>query len=322
MKRGSWFTKLRMTAACGLLFTASAALAQNYPTKPIHLIVGFPPGGGSDTSARVTAAVMEKQLGQSIVVENRPGAGSLIGAQYVAKSDPDGYTIQFGSVSGFHPIFLKEGLDASKAFDAITNLQVGGLIMAGKANAPFSNLQEMVTWSKANPGKLNFGSVAPQADLYMQVFKARTGVSYTSIPYKGDAPIVAALLGGEADIALSNILSVLPQAQAGKMKTLWVSRSLRSSMAPNLPTLAEAGVPGVVWEFYLGLWAPKGTPRAAIQRLNAAGVAAVKEPAIIEQYRKFGADTVGSTPEETLNTFNNEIKFWAEAAKLGNYQPQ
>ena len=322
MQRGTWFTKLKITAACGLLFAASAAVAQNYPTKPIHFTVGFPPGGGSDTSARVSAAAMEKLLGQPIVVENRPGAGSLIGAQYVAKSDADGYNILFGAVSGFHPVFLKEGLDAAKAFDPISNLQVGGLIFAAKPSAPFNNLSEMVAWSKANPGKLNFGSVAPQVDLYMAALKAKTGMDFTIVPYKGDAPVVTALLGGEVDTALSNILSVLPHAATGKMKALYVTRSQRSSMAPNLPTLGEQGVQGVLYEFNLGLWAPKGTPRAAVQRLSTAAVAAMKQPEVVEQFRKFGADAVGSTADDQLRTFNEEIKFWTDAAKLSGYQPQ
>jgi tripartite-type tricarboxylate transporter receptor subunit TctC len=315
-------TILAATAAAGVTLAAGTALAQGYPTRPIHFIVGYPPGGGSDTSARVTAQAMEKILGQSIVVENKPGAGSLVGAQYVQRAEPDGYTILFGNVTAFHPLFLKDGIDAGKAFDPITNLQVGGLIFASKLNAPFNTLQEMLAWSKANPGKLNFASVAPSADLYMAMFKAKTGLDFVGVPYKGDAPIITALLSGEVDVALSNTLAVLPQVQAGKMKAMWVSRSTRSSIAPNLPTLAELGVPGVVWEFYLGLWTPKGTPAAAVQRLQAAGIAAVKQPDIIEVYRKFGADSMGTTAAETLAAFNNEMKFWTEAAKLSNYQPQ
>lgn len=315
-------TKLKFALASGLLLVASSVFAQSYPSKPIRLVVGFPPGGGSDTTARVTGAAMEKTLGQPIIVENKPGAGSLIGAQYVAKADADGYTIMFGNVTAFHPIYYKDGIDASKVFDPIANLQVGGLVFAAKLNAPFNNLREMVAWAKANPGKLTFGSLAPAADMYMGVFKTRAGIDFLSVPYKGDTPLIAALLGGEVDTGLSNTLSVVPQAKAGKMKALWVSRSSRSSVAPDLPTLAELGIPGVNWEFYLGLWAPKGTPRAAIQRLNAAAVAAVKEPSIIEQYSKFGADPAGSTPEEALATFNNDMKFWIEAARLAKYQPQ
>ncbi|HXC39450.1 MAG TPA: tripartite tricarboxylate transporter substrate binding protein [Burkholderiales bacterium] len=313
---------LKIAAACVALFAASAVQAQSYPTKPVHFIVGYPAGGGSDTSARVTAAAMEKTLGQAIVVENKPGAGSLLGASFVARSEPDGYTILFGNATAFHPVFLKEGIDAAKVFDPITNLQVGGLIFAAKLNTPYNNLQELLAWSKANPGKLNFGSLAPSADLYMQMFKARTGLDYLSVPYKGDTPVIAALLSGEVDVALSNTLSVVPQVQGGKMKALWVTRSSRSSIAPTLPTLAELGVPGVVWEFFLGLWTPKGTPPAAVQRLQSSAAAAVKQQDIIDQFRKFGADPVSTTPAETLAAFNNEMKFWTEAAKLANYQPQ
>jgi len=309
-------------AAMVTIFMAGHTIAQTYPAKPIRLQVGFPPGGGSDTSARVVAAAMEKRLGQPIIVENRPGAGSLIAVQYVARSEPDGYTILFGTASGVHPVFMKEGIDVTKEFLPISNLQVGGLILATKAGFPANTIQDLVRWSKANPGKLNFGAIGIQGDLYMQVVKARTGLEYASIPYKGDAPIVTALLGGEVEFALSNILAVLPHIQAGKMGALLITRKQRSSMAPTIPTAAELGIPDVLWEFNLGLWAPKGTPRPVIQRLSTEAIAAARLPEIVEQFRKFGADAVGSTPEEQLRTLEDEIKFWSEAARLANFKPQ
>ena len=168
------------------------------------------------------------------------------------------------------------------------------------------------------------GRVRPASvgELYMAALKPRIGLDYLNVTYKGDADIVKALLSGDVDVGLLNTLVALPQGQAGKVKMIWVTRSQRSSLAPNVPTLAELGVPGVLWEFNLGLWAPKGTPHAVIQRLNTAAVAAAKQPELVEQYRKFGADAVGSTPEEATTTFNNEVKFWTEAAKLANFQPQ
>jgi tripartite-type tricarboxylate transporter receptor subunit TctC len=312
-----------LTFAAALAAAVSgAAFGQAGSGKAIRFIVGYPPGGGTDTSARVTAQIMEKSLEQQVIVENRPGAAGLIGAQFVSRAEPDGSTLHFGTVTSFHPVFLKEGIDASKVLDPISNMQVGGLIFVARANAPFNGLQDMVAWSKANPGKLNYAGNTTVGELYMAALKPRIGLDYLNVTYKGDADIVKALLSGDVDVGLLNTLVALPQGQAGKVKMFWVTRSQRSSLAPSVPTLAELGVPGVLWEFNLGIWGPKGMPRALVQRLNSAAVAAAKQPELIEQYRKFGADAVGSTPEEPITTFNNEVKFWTEAAKLANFTPQ
>jgi tripartite-type tricarboxylate transporter receptor subunit TctC len=314
--------QLKWLSLIGALAFSGLAAAQAYPSKPLRFIVGYAAGGGTDTTARAVAAVMEKSLGQPIIVENRPGAGGLIGAQSVGRADPDGSTVHFGTATSFHPVFVKEGVDASKIMDPVTNLQVGGLIFMVRAEEPYNSLQDLVAWSKANPGKLNYAANTTVGELWMAALKSRIGLEYTNIPYPGDAGIITALLGGQVQSGLLNTAVAIPQAQTGKMRMLFVTRSTRSSLAPTVPTLAELGVPGVVWEFYLGLWVPKGTPRAVVQTLNNAGVSAVKQPDLIALFRKFGADAVGSTPEETMNTFQNEVKFWTEAAKLANYKPQ
>jgi tripartite-type tricarboxylate transporter receptor subunit TctC len=155
----------------------------------------------------------------------------------------------------------------------------------------------------------------------MQILKAHTGFDYVSVSYKGDAPIITALLGGQVDGALNNILVAMPQAQAGKLKPLFVTRRQRSSVAPNLPTLAELGISGVYWEFYNALWAPKGTPQPVIQKLYTEAAAVAHLPEVDEQFKKFGSDPVGSTPEEQLRTYNDQIKFWSEAARVANFKP-
>jgi tripartite-type tricarboxylate transporter receptor subunit TctC len=315
--------QIKWGALASSLLLAGAASAQSYPNKPVRFIVGFPPGGGSDISARVVASAMEKKLGQPVLVENRPGAGSLIGAQHVLAQPADGYTIQFGSITNISDVFIKDNpLNAARDLDPITNLQVGGLFVVAKMSLPGNTLQQVVAQAKANPGKLNFGSVGTTIDLMYAVLKDRTKMNFEIVPYKGDAPGVTALLGGEIDVLASNILAVTPHIQAGKMKPLFTTRTTRSGLLPDVPTAAEAGAPGVMLEFKLGLWAKKGTPREALQKLNAEGVAAVKTAEVIEAFRKFGADPVGSTPEQQMKTYEAEMAFWREAAKLANYQPQ
>ena len=325
MQRGTWFTTLKITAACGLLFTASAAnvaMAQNYPTKAIHFTVGFAAGGGSDTSARVSAAAMEKLLGQPIIVENRPGAGSLIGAQYVAKSDADGYNILFGAVSGFHPVFLKEGLDAAKAFDPISNLQVGGLIFAAKPTAPFNSLQDMVAWSKANPGKLNFGSVAPQVDLYMAALKAKTGLDYTVVPYKGDAPLNSALLAGEVDLAVLPIGAAQTGIRARWLRPLALTGAARSSTLPDVATLAEQGYPGFETGSWQGLFVAAGTSTEVIARLQRAALAALEPADARERLRSLGQTLVGSSGEAFATRFKADVaRFAAIVQQAGIVAP-
>lgn len=312
-----------LAVIAGLAFSAAAA-AQTYPSKPVRFIVGFPPGGGSDISARVVASAMEKRLGQSIVVENRPGAAGLIGLQYASQQPADAYTLYFGNVTPYTSVFVKSNsIDVAAALDPVAVLQVGGLFLVARSGAPFSTLGEMVAWSKANPGKLNFGTIGSSIDLVMTVLKNRTGADFTSVQYKGDAPLVTALLANnEVDFGASNILAVTPHIQAGKMKPLFTTRTKRSSLLPNVPTAEEAGAPGVVFEFHLGLWAPKGAPRDAVRRLNTEAVAAVKTQEVIDAFRKFGADPVGSTPEEQMKVFEAEMAFWRTAAKLANFQPQ
>jgi len=315
--------RLLCLAVTSGLAVSGLAGAQSYPNKPIRFIVGFPPGGGSDISARVVAAAMEKRIGQPVLVENRPGAGGVIGAQHVMSQPADGYTIQFGAITSISDVFIKDNpLNASRDLDPITNLQVGGLFVVAKPGLAGNTLQEVVAQARANPGKLNFGSVGTTIDLMYAVLKDRTKMNFEVVPYKGDAPAVTAMLGGEIDVLASNILAVTPHINAGKMKPLFTTRTKRSSLLPNVPTAAEAGAPGVVLEFNLGLWAKKGTPREAIQRLNAEGVAAVRTPEVIEAFRKFGADPVGSTPDEQMKTYDAEMAFWREAAKLANYRPQ
>jgi tripartite-type tricarboxylate transporter receptor subunit TctC len=312
----------KIGTALALLVLSGAAAAQSFPSRPIRFMVGYPPGGGSDVSARVVAAAMEQRLGQPVIVENKPGANGLIGAQYVLQSAADGYTLHFGGVTNLSSVFQgANGLDASKVFEPISALQVGAFVIAARTDTPYNTYQELVAYSKANPGKVNFGGAGSTSDLLLAVLRVRTGLNVMPILYKGDSQVIAAVLGGDVQLVSSNTLTVLPQVAAGRLKPLFTTRSRRSALLPNVPTAEEAGAQGVVLEFNLGLWAPKGTPQPVIQRLNTEAVASVRQPDVIEQFHKFGADATGTTPEELLHSYDVDMRFMQEAARLANFKP-
>ena len=313
----------RLSLVAGLAFAGLAA-AQPYPSKPVHLIVGFTAGGGTDVAARLVAEPMGKVLGQPVIVENRPGAAGMVGARYVLSQPADGYTIHFGIVNSFTSVFVKDNpLDPARDFDPITNIESGGLLFVVRGDLPVNTLRELIEYSKANPGKLNAATAPGSAsDLLYAVLKDRTKMEFTLLPYQGDAPSITALLGGVIDVSQANISLALPHIKAGKLKAVFYAAERRSSLLPDVPTAAQAGAPGALNQFNLGLWARKGTPREVIQKLNAAGHAALKTEAVIETFRKFGVDPVGTTPEDQLRIFEAEAKANAEAARLGGMQPR
>jgi tripartite-type tricarboxylate transporter receptor subunit TctC len=314
--------KLLVAATAVLALFAGAATAQTYPSKAITFVVGYPPGGGSDAAARLIAANMEKKLGQPIVVENRPGGNTLIAANSVARSAADGYTLLFGPVTVLTSIFNKNPIDVKATFEPISNLINGGLVLSMREDFPAKNWAEFLAYSKANPGKLNYASIAPQAEMLTQLLANRTGLTYTAVNYAGDAPIVNAMLTKEVDFGMNNVVVAVPQIKAGKFKPLMITKSTRSALLPDLPTPQELGIKDFLYEFNLGLWAPKGTPKDVIAKLNAAAVAVMKDPALTNEFVTRVGDPVGSTPEQQMATFENEYKLNAEAAKMANYQPQ
>lgn len=305
-------------AVCG------AAIAQSYPVRPVRFIIPTAAGGSTDIAARLVAGHMEKHLGQQIVPDNRPGANSTIAANAVAKASPDGYTLYFGSSTSIHPLFNKaNGVDAGRQFAPISDLLRPEFFLFISTRVPAKNFQEFVAYSKANPGKLNLGAGGTIAIMVTELLKARSGLSYSGIPYKGAAPVLTAALAGEVDFMQTTLAGVMPHIQAGKIRALLVASSRRFALLPDVPTAAEAGVPDYELDFSLGLWAPAGTPRAIVQKLNAEAIAALKAPGLTEQARnQLGAEPMGTTPEEQLRTFETAMRVWTEAARLANFQPE
>jgi tripartite-type tricarboxylate transporter receptor subunit TctC len=308
-------------ALLGLPLLAKAAFAQGFAERPVRVVVGFAPGGGSDITARIIADEMQKHLGQPIFVDNRAGAGGLIGARYVAQSAPTGNTLYFGSGTSISSIYQPDPLDVRKDFEPISNLTMGGAVVLARTDAPFKSLPELIRFAHDNPGKLNLGISSSPLRLGMGVFADRTKMKYTEIQYKGDAAAVLGLLGGEINLAITSIIVAQPHLEAGKFIPLFVTSSRRSQLLPDVPTAVELGVKDAVLEFNLGLWAPKGTPRDAINKLQAAAAAALKDKQVIQKLVRNGAEPVGSTPEEQMRTYDDEMRFLREAVRITGFKP-
>lgn len=301
-----------------------AALAQQYPVKPIRIVIGYPPGTTFDGAGRPVAAELSKRLGQPVVFDYKPGANTTIGARSVVTATPDGYTLFFSNAITAHPIFnLNNAVDAGKELSPISMVSTLPYYFVSRSTLPVASLQELIAYASTNPGKLKHGTAVASWDLMMQVVKDRTGVVSESIPYKAAAPVTIALLNGEVDWTVSSVQAFLPHILAGTLRALFSTAPRRSAQLPNVPTAAEVGISNFEPSANFGLWAPPGTPREIIQRLSGEAAAAVKLADVGEQIRKSsGSEPWGSTAEELLRSFEAETKFWADAARLANYKPQ
>lgn len=318
MKRVKEYVAILMLLGC-----SSSSWAQTFPAKHLRVILGIPVGGASDLAVRAVATPMQKTLGQPIVVENRPGANSTIAAGNVLKAEPDGYTYFFGSTALIHHVFNKNGgIDARTDLTPVSNIQTGGYFAIVRSTFPIKTWSELLAYSRANVDKLNFGSASSLNEMIMGVVKSRTGLTFTSIPYKGPPDIITAMLSGQVDFTVNTVGSLIPSVQSGSNLPLFVTGGKRMALLPDVPTLAELGVKDFEVSFNVGLWAPPKTPRSVVNVVNSAAAAATKLPEVVEFYKKLGAEPVGSTPEEQVRTLDNELKFWFEATRLAKYEPQ
>ena len=298
-----------------LLFWSSVALAQ-YPAKPIHLIVPFPPGGGNDTVARAIAQQISPELGQPVVIDNRPGAGGSVGAELAAKAAPDGYTLFLAGV-GSHVVnpnlHKKLGYDPLKDFAPITLIASAPSVLVVNPKVPAQNIAEFTAYARAHPGVLNYASNGngSAAQLAAAMYESMAGVKMVHVPYKGIAPAMTDLMGGEVQLMFGTVVALVPHIQAGKLRALAVTGKKRSALLPEIPTLRESGVPEYEAGSWYGIEAPAGTPRPIIDQLNAAMVKALKQPEVARRLALDGAEVIGSTPEE----FGAHIK--AELERVG-----
>jgi len=306
-----------LLAAAGT--AAELAQAQPYPSQPVKLIVPWPPGGGVDTSARIISAPLGQRLGQTIVIENRPGAGGNIGTEIAARAKPDGYTLLMGSISpnaiNVH-LYSRLGFDPVKDFAPIGFVTSVPNILVVPANSPHASARELIGYAKANPAKLNYGSggVGSSQHLAAAMLIAATGIQIVHVPYKGTAPAEQDLIGGFVSMMLDTT-ACLPFVAGGRMKALAVASKARNPALPNVPTFEEIGVTGVYSSSWYGLLAPAGTPKEAIERVNAELNAVLKSPETRKRLADFGGEQGGGTPEEFGRFMASETARYADIVK-------
>ena len=308
-----------------ILLLAQQALAQPFPSKPVRIVVPFPPGGGTDVVARTVAPKLQELLGQTVVVENRAGAGGNIGTEYVAKSPADGYTLLVASAATAinNTLAKNPGWELTKDFAPVVLLVLNQSLLAAHPSLQVSSVRELIALAKAKPGQVTFASYGngSSAHLIGELFKMMAGVDLLHIPYKGAAPAVNDLLGGQVNILFADVAAILPHVKAGKVKALGIGSAKRFSGLPDVPTIAEAGVPGFEGGGFLGLVAPAGTPRDAINALNAAALKSLALPEINERLNALASPPVGESPEYFGKFLRGEIDKWARVIRAGNIKP-
>ena len=288
--------------SAALLALVSAAHADDFPTRAIKLVVPFAPGGGNDTVARLVGEGLAAGLGQPVVIDNRPGAGGIIGAEAVARAAPDGYTLFLGGV-GSHAInpnlHAHLSYDPIKDFAPITLVASAPLVLVVHPSVPATSVRELIALAKAQPGRLNYASNGNGSSSHLAavMFASMTGIDIVHVPYKGLSPALADLIGGQVQLMFSSVVAIVPQVKAGKLRALAISSKDRLSLLPELPTIAESGVAGYQSSSWYGILAPAGTPAAIVNRLNAALVKVIAQPAFREALAREGADPVGNSPE-------------------------
>jgi tripartite-type tricarboxylate transporter receptor subunit TctC len=309
-----------LAAAVAALWLGLAAAQQNYPTKPIRFIVTFPPGGSSDLIARALAPVLSERLRQQVVVENRPGAGGNIGMEVVAKAAPDGYTMGLGAAGALSAnvsLYPKMPYDPVKDFAPVSNVAFVPFFLIANPSLPANNLQELVALASAKPGELmlGYGGNGTAMHLSGELFKLMAKIQLVNVPYKGSGPAAVDTMGGQLPLAMVDVASAITQVKAGRLKALAVTTAKRISAAPDVPTFAEAGLPGYEATGWFGVVMPAGTPPNIVGRMNAELVAALKRQEIRERVIAAGAEPSPSTPEEFGALIRSEIIKWAEVVK-------
>ena len=312
---------LAAVAACLLLAGIPSAIAQSaYPAKPVRLVVPFPPGGTTDILARAVAQKLSEAWGQQVVVDNHPGAGGNIGSDIVAKAAPDGYTLLMGTV-GTHAInpslYAKMPYNHVKDFAPV--ILVAGVpnVLVVNPSVPAQSVQELIAYAKANPGKLNFASSGNGTSIHLsgELFKTMTGTQMTHVPYKGSAPALTDLVGGQVQLMFDNLPSSLAFIKAGKLRALAVTSAARSTALPDVPTLAESGLPGFEASSWFGVLAPAGTPHDIVSKLNGAIAAWLASPEARDNLAAQGAIAAGGSPDAFARHIDAETAKWAKVVK-------
>jgi tripartite-type tricarboxylate transporter receptor subunit TctC len=309
---------LQITAGLvfGGLLIAAPVVAQNYPIKAVRFVVGFPPGGTNDIVARALGQKLTEQMGQQFIIENRGGANTAIASEMFAKTAaPDGYTIMLNAPGhATNPSMMKLNFDSIRDFAFITIAAESQNLLVTHPSFPPRTVRDMIAFSKARPGEINYGSsgVGTTVHLSAALFEYMTGVKWTHIPYKGAGPALIEMLAGQFSLYFGNVPSVISYARQGRLRGIAVSGAKRSSAAPDMPTIAESGVPGYEVTTWYGVSAPAKTPRPIVDKLHSEIVRALKSPEFSARLKDQGADTIGNTPEQATVYIQNEINKWAK----------
>jgi tripartite-type tricarboxylate transporter receptor subunit TctC len=308
----------KLLAVVWAALTMTAAVAADYPLKPIRIIVSLAPGGGVDTTGRLIGQKFTEAWGQQVVVENRPGAGGTIATEVVARGAPDGYTLLMTSVGhAITPSLYKLPYDAVKDFAPITLVVLAPSVLVVHPSLPVKSVRELIAFAKARPNQLLFSSAgngSPQ-HLAAELLKLMTGASFVHIPYKGTAPSITDLIGGRVSVSAASVISTMPHVNAGRLRALAVISAKRSQGVPQLPTVAESGVPGFEVDTWYGLFAPAGTPNQIIAGLNQETGRALAQTEVKEKMLSMGLDPVGDSSEHFAAYVRNEVDKWAKVVR-------
>jgi tripartite-type tricarboxylate transporter receptor subunit TctC len=318
--------KLRVCAAAMSGVVSSIACAQSYPAKPLRIVVPFQSGGSVEPIARLVAQKLTAAFGRAVVIENRPGAGGMVGTEYVAKSPADGYTL-LATPSAFvmnAALYEKASYDPVRDFDAVATLASYPLLLVSHPSLPVRSVKALIALAKAQPGDLNYssGGVGTSNHVSAELFGHLAGVRLTHVPYKGGGPAFTALVGGEVHIMFVASQTATPLLKSGKLRVLAVTTAKRSPFLPDVPTIAEAGVPGFEVSSWTALFAPAGTPAAIVKSLNAEIAKGLRQPDASELLEKQGLELSPGTPEEVASMVRSEVAKWTKVIKAMGIKPQ
>ena len=308
-----------------VICTVAPALAQSWPTRPVRLIVPFGAAGGTDNLARIIEPFISKRLGQPLVIENRPGGGSVIGMDAVAKAAPDGYTLVMTDTSiAVNPSLKPLPYDTIKDFEPVSLLATAPVILVAHPSVSAKTLQEFVALAKREPGKFNYasGGIGASTHLGGELLKLVAGIDVAHVPYKGTGPAMNDLLGGHVHVMFSGISSARPHMDSGALRALAVTGDTRNAATPDVPTFAEAGLPGVTASTYWGVLAPKGTPKEIVERVSAEFAKAVREPDVVKRIGELGYLPIAGGPSDYAANIKSEIEKWAPVVKNANIKAE
>ena len=316
----------RIIACAALAAAATICVAQTYPSRPIRMLIPFTPGGGADISGRIIGKALGERMGVQFVIDNRPGASTMIATDIVAKATPDGYTLLMST--GTHTInpsiFIKRPFDEVRDFTPIVIVSNSPNMIAVSLKTPVKSIPDLVADAKANPGKISYGSGGHGTHQHMAVelFRVLAGIELVHVPYKGGVPAINDAMGGSIAMVVVSVPALAPYVKAGRLRGIAVTSAKRSSTMPEIPTIAEQGYPGFDVNYWLGLMSPAKLPPAVVQRINQEVNAAIKLPEVREQFIFNGAEPAGGTPEQFMALVKREIKEWAEVVKKTGITPQ